>query len=225
MASPPSTSWTLIRGAAAGHLPDRAEFALRYEPVVRAYLAARWRDGPRLPDLDDATQTALLECFREGGVLDRSDEIRCFHAFLYGVLRNLARRFEADGAGGPAEPPRGLDALPASEESLSRAFDRAWALALVREALRRQAARAGEPGSPGDRRAELLRLRFQEDLPIREIARRIGSDPAALHHEYARAREEFRETLHEVVGEEHPGTPGEVGRKCASLLALIRSPG
>jgi RNA polymerase sigma-70 factor (ECF subfamily) len=113
-----------------------------------------------------------------------------------------------------------MDAVEASEETLSRAFDRAWVLALVREAVTRQAARAGDAGAV--RRVEILRLRFQEDLPIREIARRLDAEATVLHHEYARAREEFREALLEVVAEEHPGTRGEIERRCASLLALIR---
>ena len=36
------TCWTVIRGAAAGRAEDCAEFAQRYEGVIRAYLAARW---------------------------------------------------------------------------------------------------------------------------------------------------------------------------------------
>ena len=38
----------------------------------------------------------------------------------------------------------------------------------------------------------LLRLRFEEGLPIREIARRWDSDAARVHKHYARAREAYR---------------------------------
>ena len=35
-----STCWSLIHGAAAGDADDRAGFARRYAPVVRAYLGS-----------------------------------------------------------------------------------------------------------------------------------------------------------------------------------------
>jgi hypothetical protein len=68
---------------------------------------------------------------------------------------------------------------------------------------------------------ELLRLRFQDGLPIREIARRWGADAAALHHEYAKARQEFQAALLEVVAFHHPGTPAEVEQACANLLTSL----
>jgi RNA polymerase sigma-70 factor (ECF subfamily) len=64
-------------------------------------------------------------------------------------------------------------------------------------------------------------LRFHEGLPIRDIARRWGVKPAALHHEYARAREEFRAVLMQLVAFHHPGPPESVERECADLLALL----
>ncbi len=71
-----STCWFLIHGAAAGRKEDRDTFGQRYEPVIRAYLGARWRGTPRIEELDDAVQEVFVECFREGGVLDRVDSGR-----------------------------------------------------------------------------------------------------------------------------------------------------
>jgi RNA polymerase sigma-70 factor (ECF subfamily) len=68
---------------------------------------------------------------------------------------------------------------------------------------------------------ELLRARFHEGLPIRDIARRWGTDAAALHHEYAKARQEFKAALLEVVAFHHPGSPTEVEQECANLLAHL----
>jgi hypothetical protein len=82
-----------------------------------------------------------------------------------------------------------LEEIRGDEESLSRAFDQAWAVALVRETAQVHEQRARRAGSAALRRVELLRLRFQEDLPIREIAQRWQADPAGLHQEYARARD------------------------------------
>jgi RNA polymerase sigma-70 factor (ECF subfamily) len=91
-----STCWTVIRAAAAGSPADREELARRYLGVVRAYLAARWRGSGLRSDLDDAVQEVFVECFRSGGALEAAGagRVPSFRAFLYGVIRNVARRFE-----------------------------------------------------------------------------------------------------------------------------------
>jgi len=222
-----STCWTLLREAAAGVQEPRAEFAARYAPVVRVYLAARWRDTRMLQELDDAVQDVFVECLREGGLLERAraDHPGGFRAFLYGAARNIALRAEerrtrrlALGQSGDVD----LADVPGDEETLSQIFDRAWARAILREAADRQSTLAAQVGETAVRRVELLRLRFHEGLPIREIARLWGVDPAALHRDYARAREEFRSALREVVAFHHPGPPGEVDRECSQLLSLLQ---
>jgi RNA polymerase sigma-70 factor (ECF subfamily) len=141
-----------------------------------------------------------------------------FRAFLYGVIRNVARRFEARPAR-PAGPlPHQVDA---NEASQSRLFDRAWAQAVMEEAAQLQRERAVERGSEAVRRVELLRLRFEEALPIRVIAERWGVDPASLHRAYALARKEFRAALLEVVAFHQPGSAAEVEREAASLLQAL----
>jgi RNA polymerase sigma-70 factor (ECF subfamily) len=213
----------MIRAAGAGSPGDRDEFARRYGPVVRAYLAARWRFSPCRQDLDDAVQEVFVECFKQGGILDRADCGRGFRPFLIGVIRNVARRWEAErGRQRERQAPgdKDLEGVADDEATPTRAFDRAWARALLREAARllEQHAATDEAAR---KRAELLRLRFHEGLPIREIARRWQADAAVLHHEYARAREEFRAALAEVVAFHRPGTPSEIEQECASLLALL----
>lgn len=104
---------------------------------------------------------------------------------------------------------------------LSKVFDRAWASALLREAARLQTARATELGAEALRRVELLRLRFQEGLPIRAIAQSWSLDPERLHKDYARARREFREALVTVITLHHPGPVREVERRCAALIDLL----
>lgn len=224
MSGPLTTCWTLIRAAAGGSARDRDEFARRYAPVLRAYLGARWRGSPLLQDLDDAVQDVFVECFRPAGALDRLDPSRGsgFRAFLYGVARNVALRRESrrprehpPAAGAP------LEAVPDDHTSLSRVFDRAWAKAILREAARLQEDRARAAGEAALRRVELMRLRFHQDLPIRDIARRWGADAAVVHHEYAKAREEFRAALREVVAFHHGDNPAEVEDECRKLLALL----
>jgi RNA polymerase sigma factor (sigma-70 family) len=219
MSTSDSTCWTVIRAAAAGSLTDRDELARRYLGAVRAYLAARWRGSALRDDLDDATQEVFVECFRQGGVLDAAaaGRVPSFRAFLYGVVRNVARRFESR----PARAAGPLSDVAADEDRQSRVFERTWAQAIMAEAAQRQKLRAADLGDEAQRRVELLRLRFEEGLPIRAIADLWGVDPARLHHDYAVARQEFKAALLEVVAFHQPGTPAEVEQEAASLLKAL----
>jgi RNA polymerase sigma factor (sigma-70 family) len=227
MGTADSTCWTLLRDAAAGDEGSRGAFAMRYEGAVRSYLAARWRGSGLIQELDDAVQEVFIECLRSGGLLDRADSGRAggFRAYLYGAARNVALRVEGRRKRQSRREPGGspeLEAVPAGEDSLSRVFDRAWASAVVREAAGRQAEQAVASGEAALKRVELLRLRFREGMPIREIARAWGADPAQLHREYARARAEFRAALREIVASQHPDAPDRVDRECAQLLDLLQ---
>jgi RNA polymerase sigma factor (sigma-70 family) len=223
MSARDSTCWTLLREAAAGNERPRAEFVMRYEPVVRAYLAARWRGSGFIQELDDAAQECFVECLRQGGVLARAQagQLGGFRAFLFGAVRNVAMRFEKRRARDEARGAIALESIASDEDSLSRVFDRAWATAIVREAAARQAEMARGRGAAAIRRVELLRLRFQEELPIREIARVWGEDAAVVHHEYARARQEFLTALRDVIASQHPDAPEHIDRECAQILSLF----
>jgi RNA polymerase sigma-70 factor (ECF subfamily) len=216
-----STCWTVIQAAAAGDAAERTRFAHRYERVIRAYLTARWRGSSLRGQIEDALQEVFVECFKHGGVLDRADRGRAggFRPFFYGVVRNVARRFEAGRVRPPAQTD--LDSLVADDDSLSRVFDRAWAKALMREAAERQAERARLAGADALKRVDLLRLRFHDELPIRDVAARWNVDAAQLHHEYAKARREFKDALLEVMAFHHPGPPTEVEQACAELLTIL----
>jgi RNA polymerase sigma-70 factor (ECF subfamily) len=224
MAASESTSWGMLDAAAAGDQTARTHFAARYEPLVRAYFAARWRHSPLIHELDDAVQDVFVECLRSGGILDRAQPDRPggFRAFLYGLVRNVARRIEArrvphPGGSDAVDP----NAIAAREDTLSHVFDRAWAKAIMREAAEHQAAFAAVAGADAMRRLELLRLRFQEDLPIREIAERWHTDAALLHRDYAKARDEFRTALKNVLATHHAIAGEALDRECAELLALL----
>ncbi|MBN2491409.1 MAG: sigma-70 family RNA polymerase sigma factor [Planctomycetes bacterium] len=226
MGNAESTCWTVIQAAASGDRAEREEFARRYDPVIREVLRARWAGTPRASDVDDAVQDVFLECLKDGGALGRADTSRPggFRPYLRGVVRNVALRYEAaNGApGGDPEPDApDVDAVVTSERGLSRAFDRAWARYIMREAAGVMARRARSMGRDAERRVDLLHFRFHEDLPIRDIAARWQADPAVLHHEYATARREFREALTEVVAFHHPGPPVAVETECAELLGLL----
>jgi RNA polymerase sigma factor (sigma-70 family) len=220
------TCWTLVEAAGTGNPHARELFARVYLPVVRAYLRSRWGGGPRSAHVDDAVQETFVECFRENGALGKVERSPTdkFRTFLFAVVRNVALRFEErsarEHARRPSEPAP-LEAVPSGEERASRAFDRAWAEEPLRRAAERQEAKARARGPEAVRRVELLRLRFQEDLPIRDIAARWNVDAAHLHREYAKARDEFKEALTEEIGFHQPGRPGDAERECQALLELL----
>ncbi len=216
----------MIDGAAGGDAAARREFAARYQPVVAAYLRARWKGSRALDDLDDALQDVFVECLKSGGVLDRAlrDREQSFSAFLYAVVRNVARRFESGGSGRAARPTAEAlqaDALPLDEPSLTRVFDRAWAEALLREAAERQTELARRAGPASVRRVELLRELFHEGRTLADLARHWQVDEDALRHDYDRARKEFAGALADVVAFHNPGRPEVVARECRELAAYF----
>ena len=222
MNSGETTCWSLVDAAAGGDQQRRQEFASRYYPVVSAYLVARWRGTPLKGDVEDGCQEVFAECFRENGPLLRADPKRGgFRAFLYGVTRNVALRVEDRKRrdrliGGE------IRFVPADETSLSQAFDRAWAIGLIKEAGCRQAALAANKGSAAVRRVELLQLRFRDGKPIRDIAGEWAVPATELHREYAKARKEFLDALKDLVAGEHPSASDlEVDKQCRELLTLL----
>jgi RNA polymerase sigma-70 factor (ECF subfamily) len=216
-----ATCWTLIRAAAAGDCSARDRFARLYEPIAQTYFATRWQRSPLVSSLDDAVQDVFVECFKDSGVLGRVGESPPdgFRAFFHGVLKNIARRHEEK-----QRPPASLsDDRAADDTSLARAFDRAWARSLLQEAARMQAETAAAAGDRASQRVELLRLRFQEGLPIRDIAARWNEDAAKLHHEYAVARDEFRAALKRVMAFHLPAaSERELEVACRDVLGLLK---
>jgi RNA polymerase sigma factor (sigma-70 family) len=219
MAPQESTCWTVIHAAAQGNPAEREEVARRYLPIVYAYLATRWRGSSLKSHVDDAVQEVFIECFRQGGALEAVGlgRVPNFRAFLYGVVRNVARRFESR----PVREAGPVPEVEANEASLSDLYERAWAQTMMAEAAQRQKNLAAERGDEALRRIELLRLRFEENLPIRTIAERWGVDAADLHHSYALARKEFKAALLDVVAFHQPGTPAEVDAEAATLLKSL----
>ncbi len=219
-----STHWTVILDAAGGGVKAREEFVQRYSLAIGAYLGARWKGSPLRAEIEDAVQEIFIECFKDGGVLTRAEPGRKggFRAFLYGVARNVARRAEERWQTRAAEPrmPSGFDTA-GTEEPSSRAFDRAWAQGLMRQATQLQKERANAGGEASQRRVELLRLRFTDGLPIRDIADRWDMKPTQVQYEYKCAREEFHAALIDVIRKHD--ADGDPATECARLLGLLAS--
>jgi predicted DNA-binding protein (UPF0251 family) len=114
-----------------------------------------------------------------------------------------------------------LDNTVSDEVTLSHVFDQAWARSIMQQARQRQIEMARDDGEEAVRRVELLRLRFEESRPLREIAGQWQMDRDALYRQYNKARKEFRAALVQVVRFHHPGTDAEIECEAANLLQLL----
>lgn len=215
------TCWTLIHSAASGSHESLDLFIRRYECTVRQTLAARWSRSWRTVLIDDAVQEVFLECIKPSGVLSKADNSYAggFRALLYGVTRNIIRRFEAQPAPANVAIPDEI----ASESAVSRAFDRQWAQAIMKEASQTQIRQAELRGAAAVRRVDLLKARFQDGKPIREIAESWEVDVDWLHRQYAKARQEFTAALLSVVSTYQPrASDAENIQTCRELLTILR---
>ena len=220
--SPSSTSWSLIRDAARGHGPARSVFAKTYLPLVRAFFAARWRGNPLTDDVEDGIQETFVECFREDGPLAKAEaNVRDFRAYLFGIVRHVAQRFEERRGRLPDAASVDVQAIQARDDRLSQVFDRGWAHTMMRLTGELMQARSEAGGAAARLRIELLRLRFQKGLPIREIAAQWEMDPDAVHRAYARARDEFHTCLRLIVREHAVRTEEDLDAECRRLLAML----
>ena len=69
---------------------------------------------------------------------------------------------------------------------------------------------------------ELLRLRFEEGLAIRDVAERWDVDVKRLHWDYRRGRKEYEACLREVVAFHYPNAVDDLDGECERVLDLIR---
>lgn len=235
MSSANTTSWSLIRGAADGNSNDRESFAVRYQPVVKAYFVARWKGIVIANDLDDAIQDVFSECFRQGGALARVESGRPggFRAFFFGVVKNVAHRYEAREARRPKSLTEDSNSDQVHMNAAGRTreletndtpdsvFALEWARAVMKQAKAVQQEKANRLGGAAIERFKLLELRFEQGWPIREIAKLWGQDPAKLHHQYAKAREEFHNALKQVVSGHLGNSNGPIDDECRQLLSVL----
>ena len=80
---------------------------------------------------------------------------------------------------------------------------------------------ARSAGPPALRRVELLRLVFQEERGIADIARDWDVPAESLHREYAKARAEFAAALKGVVAFHVTESDAAVERECRDLMSLL----
>ena len=234
-----TTRWTLVLDAARHGMTDTpgassASRALdhlcaQYRPPLLAHARRR---GLAPADAEDAVQGFFTKLLRLESLATVERERGRFRAWMLAAFNHhLADQRDHDRAakrGAHLHPTldaeahrRALDAAPGHELPPDRAFDRAWALALlqtVSDRLRAEQAAAGRAAhfdalSPcmGGRTA---------DAPHAELAARLGlSEPAlrvALHRLRARYRELLREEVAHTVAR-----PEDIDDELRHLIAAV----
>ncbi|MFT4513484.1 MAG: DNA-directed RNA polymerase specialized sigma24 family protein [Planctomycetota bacterium] len=222
---PNETCWTVLRAAAGGDRGARSEFARSYANIIKVYLRHRWSGNPLLGDVDDAAQEAFVEAFKPNGFIERADPAQGdFRGLLYGVVRNVARRFEQHAANASerhADETVYLDGLPHDALALSKVFDRSWAQSLMREAVDHHE-QASSTDAVAKRRFRVLSMRHNDVMPIREIAAALGElDVAMIHNDYRQARRAFTAHLRLVVARHTGVIESEIDEECKRLFDLL----
>lgn len=222
---PNETCWTVLRAAAEGDRTARSVFANTYATLIKSYLRHRWARSALISDVDDAAQEAFVEAFKPNGAIERADPARGdFRGLLYGVVRNVARRFEERAAKSVARDAQEtvyLDELPHDALALSKMFDRSWAQSLLREAVSSHKEASGSDDVAG-RRFRVLSMKHDDGLAIREIAAKLGeSDVAVIHNDYRQARRAFAAHLRQVVAKHTGARDSEIDAECERLFDLL----
>jgi RNA polymerase sigma-70 factor (ECF subfamily) len=196
----------------------RGQLLLRYERVVRGYLAGALRGAANRDDL-------IGECFQrfskrllEGAFRGADPERGRFRHYLRTSLSNLVRQIHRENAARPA----GLAGLELPEPA-APALDEAWRTVLMERALR--ALREYE-GRTGAGHYTVLKLKL-DGLHAEEIGQRLageGGKPvaaAAVRQRLGRARAKLVELLREEVAQTlSDPTEEEVDEELAELGLL-----
>jgi RNA polymerase sigma-70 factor (ECF subfamily) len=208
-----TTRWSLVQAAGAGETPSSrealGELAAAYWYPLYGYARRR---GLPADEAADLTQGFFARVLERGDLKDLGPEGGRFRAWLLVSLRNyMAGERERAGAArrGGGAVPLSIDSAraaerwrdePQTDETPERAFERAWALAVLErvfDALAAEYVAAGKAelyahlkptltGEPGD-------------LSRREIASALGLSENAVNVAAHRLRERFRRRLRTEV--------------------------
>jgi len=151
---------------------------LKAEAVLRGYVMAACRDAASADDIVQQTSTVLWERFSD------YDESRPFNAWAVGIARLEVLKWRQRLARSKEHPsPEALELLAAS------AVECADEVAEQRRHLNECLGRLTE------RSKHVLKLRYHEQRPSREIAESEGGTVAAIDNLLTRARRALRECI------------------------------
>jgi len=166
-----------IAAARRGDLEGFSQLVLRYQAGVRACLAIRMSDPHEAEDL---AQEVFVLAFRK---LSEFDASRSFSAWLRGMAFNLLRNHQRKSRSRPLTAVGDLDALvsdhlDASHEQGGEA-DRYSAM---RECLQHL----------DDASRQLVAARYEEDVDVSQLCRRLGKKHSAVTMHLYRIRQQLR---------------------------------
>jgi RNA polymerase sigma-70 factor, ECF subfamily len=148
---------------------DQRAFERAYDFYQQRVRLMAWRISHRPDWVDDLVNEAWCRAFRQRGGYDPGTP---FPVWMGGILQNVYRehcrssrtKFGADAAGR-----RGGDDVDTSRSPVEIAEEAEW-LEGLNECVQRL--------EPAD--AEIIRLRFFKDLPLREVAKEVGIPESTL---------------------------------------------
>ncbi len=224
----PATHWTLI-AAVSG--PER-DFALSrlYQIYWRPICAQARHFGAAENEVEDVAQELFVSLFRSGAI-DRADPERGrFRSYLLGALRNFLSHRRAHASAGKRGGGHTRVALEALElEPLdragaagTRAFDAAWAHALLGEALRLFHQEIGHSAEGRASFTVLSGFLFGEAVPsCADAARQLGISVPAVKSRVFRLRHRLQQIVREEVART-VATPAEIDDELRYLSAVVQ---
>ncbi len=206
--------------------------------ICRAYWQPLYAFARRLgyapADAEDVTQS-FFAALLERPLLDRADAGKGrFRSFLLGAFKNHLRKTRERAGSqkrGGGQSPFSLETARletryarelATNQSPDSLFERAWAVAMLEEAMRRLESECRRAG-----RLKLFRqlqpcLEADADAPrYAEIAQGLGTTEGTIQVTVRRLRQRYLELLRTVI-RQTVGSPAEVEEELRHLHAVLR---
>jgi RNA polymerase sigma factor (sigma-70 family) len=229
-----TTHWTVVLAAGRGDSPPAREALASlcqvYWYPLYAYVRRR---GYSAHDAEDLTQAFFL-CLLEQQSLANADPNRGrFRAFLLGAMNHFlatewARLCAQKRGGGRkilsldvAAAERRFDLEPADNDTPDKAFERAWATALLNEVLNRLESEYRDDG-----KAALFDVLKQtlagarESQPYITLAAQLNMTEGAVRVAVHRLRSRYRDLLQKEIAAT-VSSPGDVRAELAHLFKVI----
>ena len=154
----------------------------------------------------------FLRRWRESGMPLRRWMMNAIAFHCRGAIR------DRDRAAGRRAEIEDLDSVAATANDASRAFDRAWAVALAGEAFGIAQADADARSRPDD--AAVFRMHAIDGLTHRQIAQQLGITEAQSAHAAKRVSDRMRQAVRDLLREEGVPAAG-LEAAVAEVLALV----